>query len=291
MISNVATQVGKFLPQSIKTRLRPVYTILNDFEKYTTYLVTKRKADRILGTPYGFEMSIDMSDLVQRRIITNELRGEEYIIKTLEEKFRHIEDGDFVDIGANVGFYSLLFLNYNEGTVYAFEPLSYNVQKYHLNMRLNEFHNYNLFDIGLSSQRYETEIYYHPFNKGAGGETDERSVDLFRSSEKVSFDTLDNKSLPTENICLIKIDVEGHEQEVISGGKNTIRQQMPEILVEVHPKLLRNNGQSLKSLLRTVFEMGYESVYLLESEITLKKSEALESIKRVRKNHAILFKS
>lgn len=290
MISDLALRIGRYLPKPLKQQFRPMFYILNDTEKYTKYAINKMRKDRIIDTKDGFKMVIDTSDFVQRRYITDEGKGEESINEVMREKIKGINDGDFIDVGANVGFYPLMFCQYNEGTAYSFEPLSYNIQRFDKNMELNGFDNYNLFEIGLSDHRHESKIYYHAYNKGAGGEmSGESGIDLFLQSEKVSFDTLDNIQLQSNDISLMKIDVEGHEQDVIKGAEQTIRREMPEILVEIHPTRLKQNGQSLESFLSTLFEIGYDSVYLIESGITLGKSEAMESLERVEDNHGILF--
>ena len=290
MISGLAMRIGRHLPKPLKRRLRPIFYILNDTERYMRYAINKMRADRIVDTNDGFNMVIDTSDFVQRRYITDEGKSEESITGVMREKIRNIDDGDFIDVGANVGFYSLMFCQYNRGTAYSFEPLSYNIQMFEKNMELNRFNNYKMFEFGLSDHCHSSKIYYHAYNKGAGGEMSGKSgIDLFLESEKVKFDTLDNIQLQSNNISLMKVDVEGYEQDVIKGAEQTIRREMPEILVEIHPTLLNKRGSSVENFLSTMFKIGYDSVYLIESGITLGKSEAMKSVERVEDNHGLLF--
>ncbi len=46
--------------------------------------------------------------------------------------------------------------------------------------------------------------------------------------------TLDDYAF--ENVCLVKIDVEGHELEVLKGGVQTLQRERPVILVEIEQR-------------------------------------------------------
>ena len=89
----------------------------------------------------------------------------------------------------------------------------------------------------------------------------------------------------SSTISLIKIDVEGHELDVLRGGRNTIREQKPHILIETHPHLLERKRQTVEELVSTVFSLGYESIYLVEDELRLDRVQAMKSIETVKNNH------
>lgn len=72
--------------------------------------------------------------------------------------------------------------------------------------------------------------------------------DGYREIE-VPMRTLDSFEL--DNVCFIKIDVEGHELEVLKGGEKTISQNKPDILVEI----LDPNSQDVEVYLQN---LGYQ---------------------------------
>lgn len=56
----------------------------------------------------------------------------------------------------------------------------------------------------------------------------------------------------------IKIDVEGHEGDVLRGGIETLRSYKPLLFIELHPSLLRERGETCASISRIVESIGYE---------------------------------
>ncbi|MHB9288547.1 hypothetical protein ACKVMT_16065 [Halobacteriales archaeon Cl-PHB] len=129
MVTNLALRIGKYLPPRIKSSLCPAYIYANSIERYFRHLSKKRKPDRIIETEYDFQMKIDTSDFVQRRHITQEGEAEKHLTEFFYKKMKTIDySGDIIDVGANVGFYSLVFSQMNQGAVFAFEPLCYNVK-------------------------------------------------------------------------------------------------------------------------------------------------------------------
>jgi len=71
-------------------------------------------------------------------------------------------------------------------------------------------------------------------------------------TEKVECATLD--SLGCENVGFIKIDVEGHEQPVLEGGRQTIARDKPVMLIEVNDRTGRPRDNAV---VRQVTSMGY----------------------------------
>jgi FkbM family methyltransferase len=61
-----------------------------------------------------------------------------------------------------------------------------------------------------------------------------------------------------ENVGFIKLDVEGHELEVLRGGIKTITEQRPVCMVEVYPKF--NNGP-VRDTFEFFFDKNYKCFY------------------------------
>ena len=83
----------------------------------------------------------------------------------------------------------------------------------------------------------------------------------FNESKKVNvrMEKLDN--IQIKNIGFIKIDVEGHELEVIKGAKETINKYNPILLVEIEK---RHSKRPVKETINFINNLGYECFFTNE---------------------------
>jgi len=130
----------------------------------------------------------------------------------------------FVDVGANLGSYTVRlapFFRY----VYAFEPEPNNFRKLIKNIELNGLTNVATFNLALGSKREERDLY--PAGSGSTLLTGFYNV----KPVKVKVVPLDEF---VEEADVVKIDVEGFENEVVKGMSNLIINCKPYILIEHH---------------------------------------------------------
>lgn len=130
-----------------------------------------------------------------------------------------------LDIGANVGLYSAAVLKINpRAEIYAFEPSS--VAREELERKF--FGNSQVLIYPLALGEYEKDAILWSDSAGSGlASLTKRRLDHFdinfNYSEKVKVSTLDQWQNESQIIPdLIKIDVEGHELEVLKGGLKTL---------------------------------------------------------------------
>ena len=144
---------------------------------------------------------------------------------------------DFIifDIGANIGYYTLLFSQIaNYGKVIAFEPDKFNFSYLTKNKEFNNLANVSLLDKGISSKIGEL-VLYKDINTGR---TSSLEQDAWHPNatkiqkEKVSTTTLDEVSNFYGIPDLIKCDVEGHEVEVLKGAVKVLS-STPILIIEV----------------------------------------------------------
>lgn len=148
-----------------------------------------------------------------------------------------VRAGDVVyDIGANVGFYTVLLgrLTGPTGAVWAFEPLAQSAAAARRNAESNGFSQVTVINkaVGrrsgsISMVLGEESTWAKVADSGAQGPT--------ISVEMTSIDELvDSGAIKPPNF--VKIDVEGAELEVILGMRRTIERHQPVILCEMHGK-------------------------------------------------------
>lgn len=165
------------------------------------------------------------------------------------------------DIGTNIGTFSLHFSQKAgpRGTVISFEPSPYIFEKACKNFSLNPSSNIRIFNQGVGDQKSEVPLYrVNNHNLGMSriisGQFENEFV-----TEKIQIDTLDNLivSLKLPPPDLIKIDVEGYENNVLKGAQNTISTYMPLLIIELDDNYLREQTSSAIELVSNLKGMGY----------------------------------
>jgi FkbM family methyltransferase len=165
----------------------------------------------------------------------------------------------FVDIGANVGYFTTLAsrLVGPRGKVIAFEPDPDSCALLRANLRRNGARNAVVFSDALGAEDRAGQLYLSKSNFGdhrvaAGGE-DRQSVPI--SIRR--FDTVCD-GLELSKIDFIKIDVQGYEPQVFEGmGGCLERLQVRTILMEFWPYGIRYAGDSPEKLIDRLVNDGY----------------------------------
>ncbi len=182
---------------------------MNIVNEFMMNFFLKRKRIRI----GNHDLLLDLSNPHEKQYYKS-IKNDDFIIsKSL------IKDGfKVLDLGANIGFTSLLYLQFGASEVYAFEPVS-NLAKRIRGIKSNKI---KVFNYALSDYDGESEIYLssaHNQGHSLNDNWPERfgSVFINNKKEKVKVGMLDSL-LTKEVFDFIKIDVEGTEEKTIIGG-------------------------------------------------------------------------
>jgi FkbM family methyltransferase len=155
---------------------------------------------------------------------------------------RFLEPGStFVDIGANIGDFTLLAARVmgDEGTVLAFEPSAGNVRWLEESIRVNGYRCVRVLPLALSDHDGEAELHL----SGARGR---HTLKPYKWLEEVGSETVPLRTLDgvladegVERVDVVKIDVEGGEVEVLHGAERTLSGDRPmTLLLDLHPPLV-----------------------------------------------------
>ena len=160
------------------------------------------------------------------------------------------DDTDILDIGANIGYNTLMFSDY--GPVYAFEPLFYEVTI--MNVEKNNLKNsVYVVPVALSDKNENKSMYFPKAVKETGlrnyGGSSIQKTEGMDESTKTEIECRRLDDIYKGVTSVIKIDVEGHELEVLKGAENIIKKYMPMLLIEIFdfennevPKYLKSLG-------------------------------------------------
>ena len=201
------------------------------------------------------------------------------------------EKDTFIDIGSNIGSYSLIASGICKSKTIAFEPESSTYKKLLENININRLENY-IFPrkIALTSEAFCRSHENVLFSKDR--DCCNSIVDKNYSGEReyVEVSTLDkeNKNLePT----LIKIDVEGNELNILGSAKNTLKNEsLLALIIEDQSYkvniILRENGFSdynydpIKKELSSHTKFGRNRLWIRRSKIKLVIDRLKKSKKR-----------
>ena len=145
-------------------------------------------------------------------------------------------DKNVIDIGAHIGFYTIALAE-KAKHVYSFEcsPKSFNYLCSNIALN-NKDYNVSKYNYALTNNILnETNVNYYirDPNDGGGNGITKFEYDIVNNTPFIKVPTKTLDSFEITNVNFIKIDVEGHEKEVLQGAVKTIMENdYPKILFE-----------------------------------------------------------
>jgi FkbM family methyltransferase len=173
---------------------------------------------------------------------------------------RNLKTGDiFIDLGANIGFFTLLAASIVESTgkVISVEPNMQNLQLLYSSILENQFENIKVLPFAASdrSQILNLTVF------GSNGLVRLPNQSNSQFVQSVRIDELIDNEL---KINVVKLDVEGYEPLAIKGMDNIIRKHKPIIISEFNPWHIQHGTKmSPKEYLRQLYHYDY-SLSILE---------------------------
>ena len=160
-----------------------------------------------------------------------------------------LDDGIIIDIGANIGWFTILFAKSSRDVI-AIEPRPNNFYYLKKNIEANQLSNVELINSAVADNEGRGIVFVLPSAGNSGGTH-------FRSNPSPSFTNellqkgyeindvpirLIDEIVSSRKVALIKIDIEGAEPHALKGALNTLRLSKPKILCEVNPICLHDNA-------------------------------------------------
>jgi len=215
------------------------------------------------NTEYGFSV---FSDLVSRilELETNpvwESKESDFIVNNIKEA------DVFIDVGANIGYFSMLAAKQKVKKILAFEPVPKTFDMLTLNIRHNNFNDIiKAFNIALGSKEHvvkcisslgpKNHIEYQKNNIHTGLST----IDIKIST----LDRLLKDEKEVKSVDFIKIDVEGYEYEFLQGARETIGVFKPMILMEIEEHRLAKYNASAQQVFDFLSDLDYKYLFIGE---------------------------
>jgi FkbM family methyltransferase len=154
---------------------------------------------------------------------------------------RALRPGDvFFDIGANIGYFSLLGAIFQPAsTVIAFEPVSSVFRKLEDNISINKITNIMAVNAAVGNKNEEGEIFISS-DDNTGMSSLKNPENYSGKREKVKIIAIDDwfRSSGLPKIDLIKLDIEGSELAALRGMREILQNYKPLVIAEINPEIL-----------------------------------------------------
>ncbi len=215
------------------------------------------------------------SYLPDDKFVGQRIALEKYEPYLTELMLSKIKVGDVVlDIGANIGYYAVLFADKvgKKGKVIAIEPDPVNFEILQKNIKENKLFNVVAVQAAVGNENKKMKIFESKENFG-----DHR---LWQNPSKSPFDKretsdifcrrLDDllKELEYQKIDFIKMDVQGFESLTIEGGEKIIEKNKPIIFFEYWPWGNKNAGSDIKKMMN-FFRKIYKKIFWVDEYIQI----------------------
>jgi len=180
---------------------------------------------------FGYKMILDKQDEAGHSITTDDITDEFKKLKKI------IKKGDIVvDIGANIGFYTLFFSSLvgKTGKIIAFEPEPRNFEILKKNIEINYLDNVTLYEKAVGSKnckikmKTSNSIGSHQISISGNLE-----IDCIRLDDYIT------------NVNFVKMDAEGYEIEILKGMPITLHQNIT-LMSEFNFKLIKNHSDPIE---------------------------------------------
>ena len=224
----------------------------------------KSKLNRPKMYNLGFDHKVALRPLTHSSIRRSRRRKEPNIHKSIQSVVLLLDEKKdkrcFLDVGANVGIYSWGVHNLCPSRkIIACEPDPRNFQLLQMTLKHCNPNNITILPLALSNESRQASFLQDELTSATGTLEDGTKpwVELYLngSAKKivVGTTTIDKVTKESSVPSLIKIDVEGHELEVLDGAKDTLNQVTPSLIIESFPP-------KQKTVIKLLLSRGYEII-------------------------------
>jgi len=154
-----------------------------------------------------------------------------------------------IDVGANIGYYTLLMAK-TGAFVNSYEPAPSNFKLLKKNVTHNNFlSNVKLYNKAVSNFNGKSKLYLQKTNSGGH----QLGFDPFQTDNSIEVEVT---KINLDKIDFAKIDVEGSEFHVLEGMKSLPNK----ILIEFSPQKLQNNGTKLEDFFKFIKKFSVKEI-------------------------------
>lgn len=282
-VRGVSSSIGRLEPRDFLRVMSDSDDVIKRIEKYNFSMVLNIR-DRAIGLPIllksGYEENVT-----------------EVFLKYLKS------DTHFLDIGANIGYYSLLVASQcPQGKVFSFEPDTTNFRYLKTSTIYNGFDSViQAYNLAVSDRNGPIYLYEVNCSANSGAKVtakDRESLAPYIKTENPQFQFVEavqlDLFLSDKRIDIVKLDIEGHEPFALLGMKEILDQNKPVIITEFAPLSLNLIGKmSPEEFLQFLIDLSYQ-IHVIDEDGSLIHCDrnitaVMQYFQNQRKNHIDLL--
>lgn len=238
--------------------------------------------------PAGMTMNLGIVDVIERTLLTTG-HWDPIVEQVLQSC---VQPGDtFMDVGANIGYFSLLAsqLVGETGRVVSFEPSARALSRLTAHLCLNQCSNVTVCSQAMGEACGSEQLNWAP-SSNIGGSTIARGIPSQGYSEQIAVRRLDDVCREMQLApSFLKIDVEGFELFALRGAEDTLRKFHPIVVCELTNRFLVDHGQSGSEMLQFMRGLGYEAWLISLNEQGTLSAEYCDTNDTPRDQAEVLF--
>lgn len=237
-----------------------------------------------------FKVILDMTKKVDYRFYIDSFENE-----NIDLLNKILSNGmNVIDVGANIGLYSLLFGKKigDKGKVFSFEPSPEAFYRLKQNVNLNQLKNIKIYNIGLSDRITKSKFYL--CEDDAYNSLGTKPMMPIINEIEIELTTIDEflKKENIKNIDLIKIDTEGADYLILKGAEKLLESEKAPILFCEYNRAVEGGFlHKTEDMYYFLVKMGYEIFEIKKGKLLkfdIIRSEASDII-CIKSNHKSLF--
>jgi FkbM family methyltransferase len=218
------------------------------------------------NTAYGFSIYSNMKDKILKLDVNP-------VWAQIESSFilANVTKGNFfIDVGANIGYFSLLAAHQCKASVLAIEPIPKTYEMLTMNIEHNELREL-IEPVNVALGNEESVI---RFTASLGpknhAEYEVNNIHSKYPTIEVPVTTLDNLlrcKKACQKIDFIKVDIEGFEYRFLQGAVQTIKDFRPILLMEIVGHRLVKYGAAAQKVFVFMKDLGYDYLCITQNSI------------------------
>lgn len=223
-----------------------------------------RSSPKVIKEVEGSKMLLNLSDRgIHKDLFLHGIREPEC---TRIFKQELAEGMKVMDIGANIGYYTLIEAQIigTSGKIYAIEPDPENFKLLKSNVEMNSYADrVQLYNMAVGDEAGGTFLEISDYSNAR---KIARSLNWTRHKYVKTEMTTVDEFLRDKDVDFIRMDVEAFEYYIIKGMARTLNKDKPlKLFIEVHPKAIRRfYGESVDAMLENLSLANFKLKYLVK---------------------------